>query len=99
MYSRLPKIDTPKIDTFYEIPRDFEKHNTLFGLYKTSTFILKIKYHSSPSESLHANLSKRSQRLRICSFRISSTFVQIGKMSLDFAVIFLPSKFDWIVPN
>jgi len=75
MYSRLPKIDTPKIDTFYEIPRDFEKHNTLFGLYKTSTFILKIKYHSSPSESLHANLSKRSQRLRICSSRVSSTSI------------------------
>ena len=25
MYSRLPKIDTPKIDTFYEITRNFEK--------------------------------------------------------------------------
>ena len=26
MYSRLPKIDTPKIDTFYEISRNFEKN-------------------------------------------------------------------------
>ena len=24
-YRRLPKIDTPKIDTFYEISRNFEK--------------------------------------------------------------------------
>ena len=35
-YSRLAKIDTAKIDTFYEISRNFEKiNNTLFGLYKT----------------------------------------------------------------
>ena len=25
-YSRLPKIDTPKIDTFYKISRNFEKN-------------------------------------------------------------------------
>ena len=25
-YSRLPKIDTPKIDTFYGISRNFEKN-------------------------------------------------------------------------
>ena len=50
-------------------------NNTLFGLYKTRTFVLKIKYHSSPSESLHANLSKRSQKLRICSSRVSSTSI------------------------
>ena len=35
-YSRLAKIDTAKIDTFYEISRNFEKiNNTLFGLHKT----------------------------------------------------------------
>ena len=36
LYSRLQKIDTPKIDTFYEISRNFEKfNNTLFGFNKS----------------------------------------------------------------
>ena len=26
IYRRLPKIDTPKIDTFYQISRNFEKN-------------------------------------------------------------------------
>ena len=59
-----------------EISRNFEKiNNTLFGLYKTRTFVLKIRYHSSTSSSLHANLSKRSRRLRICSFWVSWTSI------------------------
>ena len=42
-YSRLAKIDTAKIDTFYEISRNFEKiNNTLFGLHKTRILGLRI---------------------------------------------------------
>ena len=43
IYSRLAKIDTAKIDTFYEISRNFEKiNNTLFGLHKTRILGLRI---------------------------------------------------------
>ena len=53
-YSRPGKIDTGKIDTFYEIPRNFEKFRVVALNLHFVTFLLLIAYIACAGKNMGA---------------------------------------------